>query len=227
MHADLEAALSYTFHRAELLNQALTHRSYSAQHNERLEFIGDAALNCVIALALYQQFPNLPEGDLSRLRANLVNRHFLYQHAQRLQLRSYIKLGEGELRSGGAERPSIISDALEAVFGAILLDGGFTAAQSVIQGLYASDLARIDPRELDKDPKTRLQEFLQGQRYALPEYKVVQISGEAHRQTFEVSCLIAALDINCVGKGASRRAAEQEAAAAAYQIAVQLNKGHF
>jgi ribonuclease-3 len=214
------AALGHVFRRPELLHQALTHRSFAAEHNERLEFIGDGVLNCAIALMLYERFPQMPEGDLSRMRAGLVNRDTLHRHAAALGLGATIRLGEGEAKSGGAARPSILADALEAVLGAIFLDAGYAAAHAAIERIYADDLAGADT-EIAKDPKTRLQEWLQGRRLPVPEYAIVEIRGEAHLQTFEVACRIAALDIAATGTGASRRAAEQAAAAQAYEQATR------
>ena len=214
------AALGHVFRRPELLHQALTHRSFAAEHNERLEFIGDGVLNCAIALMLYERFPQMPEGDLSRMRAGLVNRDTLHRHAAALELGATIRLGEGEAKSGGAARPSILADALEAVFGAIFLDAGYAAAHTAIERIYADDIAGADT-EIAKDPKTRLQEWLQGRRLPVPEYAIVEIRGEAHLQTFEVACRIAALDIAATGTGASRRAAEQAAAAQAYEQATR------
>jgi ribonuclease-3 len=209
--------LAYEFRRPDLLRQALTHRSYGVPHNERLEFVGDAILNCVVGLALFARFPDMPEGGLSRVRANLVNRDTLALLARRLELGSVIHLGEGESRSGGDDRASILADALEAVFGAVLLDGGFAAAQSVIEGVYADLLRDADPATLGKDPKTRLQEWLQARRIAVPEYAVTETSGDAHAQRFAVECRIPALAITTRGAGTSRRAAEQDAAARAIQ----------
>jgi ribonuclease-3 len=221
MDAALAARLGYSFREPGLLQQALTHRSFGAQHNERLEFIGDGLLNCVIALTLYERFPQLPEGELSRVRASLVNRNTLHLLAQQLALHSYLRLGEGEIKSGGAQRPSILADCLEALIGAVFLDGGFDAARAVVTHLYTDLLAELDPQHMSKDPKTRLQEYLQGKRLPLPNYSVVDVSGEAHNQTFTVSCRIEALDIEVAGVGASRRAAEQQAAEAAYADAVR------
>jgi ribonuclease-3 len=212
----LRDRLGYAFRRPELLAQALTHRSRGAAHNERLEFVGDAVLNCAIAAALYGRFPQVPEGELSRIRATLVNRETLARLAAALEIGNVLKLGEGEQRSGGATRPSIIADALEAVFGAVFLDGGYDAARAVIEGLYAAELAKIDPALLGKDPKTNLQEWLQGRRIALPDYGVIGVSGEAHAQTFTVECRIPALGIAAQGSGPSRRSAEQDAARRAY-----------
>jgi ribonuclease-3 len=225
MPADAPAAvLGHAFRRPELLRQALTHRSFAAEHNERLEFIGDSVLNCAIALMLYERFPQLPEGDLSRMRASLVNRDTLYRHAAALDLGASIRLGEGEMKSGGATRPSILADALEAVFGAIFLDGGFGDVYAAIERVYAADISGADTDAIAKDPKTRLQEWLQARRLPVPEYAIVQIHGEAHLQTFEVVCRIAAFDVAATGTGASRRAAEQAAAVRAYDQATQATQ---
>jgi ribonuclease-3 len=212
---DLEQRLGYTFRDPALLSRALTHRSHSAEHNERLEFVGDAVLNCAVAAALYRRFPQLPEGDLSRIRANLVNRDCLLLRAQDLGMSGLVRLGEGEVKSGGASRPSILADATEAVFGAIFLDGGFDAAGKVIEHCYAEAVSAVDPAASGKDPKTRLQEWLQAKGMPLPEYTITAIDGEAHRQTFTVSCRVHALGRGTTGHGASRRVAEQEAARAA------------
>jgi len=212
--------LGYTFDQPSLLRQALTHRSYGAQHNERLEFIGDAALDCIIAVVLYERFPGLDEGELSRARANLVNRDTLSALAQGLALQEHVLLGEGETKSGGAQRSSILADSLEAIVGAVFLDGGFAAARKVVEAIYADMLAGLDPERMDKDPKTRLQEFLQAKRLPLPAYTVTKISGEQHNQTFEVACRVDILNIDARGSGTNRRAAEQEAAEAALDQAV-------
>ncbi|PMS19417.1 ribonuclease III [Trinickia dabaoshanensis] len=208
----LESRLRYEFRNAELLRQALTHRSHSASHNERLEFLGDSVLNCAVAALLYQRFGKLDEGDLSRVRANLVKQQSLYEIAQALNISDGLRLGEGELRSGGFRRPSILADAFEAILGAIFLDGGFDAAQTVIKRLYIPILDHIDPRTLGKDAKTLLQEYLQGHKIALPTYTVVATHGAAHNQQFEVECSVPKLDVKVSGSGASRRAAEQAAA---------------
>lgn len=215
----VQQRIGYTFQDGELLRRALTHRSFSATHNERLEFLGDSVVNCTVALALYQKFPDLPEGELSRLRASLVSQPALAALAETLDLGSQLKLGEGEIKSGGAERPSILSDALEAVMGAVLLDGGFDAARDVVNGIFKSSLASINPATTGKDAKTLLQELLQRKRLALPLYTVAAIRGEAHEQEFEVECMIEHLNIRSTGKGSSRRRAEQEAAQLAYQQA--------
>ena len=208
-------ALDHTFTDPSLLRQALTHRSYGVPHNERLEFIGDAILNCVVALTLYERYPDLPEGDLSRARAHLVNKDMLAQVARRLGLGAMIRLGEGEIRSGGAARASILADAMEAVFGAVFLDAGFAEARRTIDAAYADLLRDADPATLGKDPKTRLQEWLQAQRLPVPEYAIVATTGEAHAQQFAVECRIRGLAIIATGSGSSRRAAEQDAAASA------------
>ena len=212
---DAMLCLDYTFRSADLLRQALTHRSFGTPNYERLEFVGDAVLNCVVGVTLFERFPALPEGDLSRVRAGLVNQESLARVARRLGLGDAIRLGEGELRSGGTDRASILADAMEAVFGAVFLDGGFDAARKVIDTCYAEVLAHADPAALGKDPKTRLQEWLQARRMPVPEYAVTSTSGEAHSQLFTVECRVPALSIVATGQGPSRRAAEQEAAAAA------------
>ncbi|MCG1017826.1 MULTISPECIES: ribonuclease III [Burkholderiaceae] len=208
----LESRLHYEFRNAELLRQAMTHRSHSATHNERLEFLGDSVLNCVVAALLFQRFGKLDEGDLSRVRANLVKQQSLYEIAQALNIAEALRLGEGELRSGGFRRPSILADTFEAVLGAIFLDGGFDAAQTVIKRLYVPILDHIDPRTLGKDAKTLLQEYLQGHKIALPSYAVIATTGAAHNQQFEVECTVPKLEVKVFGTGASRRAAEQAAA---------------
>ncbi|HZQ59922.1 MAG TPA: ribonuclease III [Casimicrobiaceae bacterium] len=209
--------LGHAFRRPDLLTQALTHRSYGATHNERLEFVGDAVLNCVIATALYERFPDIAEGDLSRLRANLVNRDTLARLGRGLELGASLRVGEGELKSGGKSRPSIIADALEAVFGAIFVDSGFDAARKVVEQVFAQELAQVDPSASGKDPKTRLQEWLQARRVPVPEYTVVSITGEAHAQTFRVECRVPKYRVATTGEGPSRRVAEQQAAESAYR----------
>ena len=208
----IERAIGYVFSSRSIQDQALTHRSFGAVHNERLEFLGDSVLNCVIAQALYERFSEVREGDLSRLRANLVRQETLAEIAQRLGLGEQLRLGEGELKSGGFRRPSILADALEALFGAVFVDGGFEQARKTILMLYEPFLAHLEPRHSGKDAKTALQEFLQGRRLALPQYQLRATHGEAHAQEFEVECLVPELGISTVGRGQSRRAAEQEAA---------------
>jgi ribonuclease-3 len=210
--ARLQQQLGYSFASVGLLEQALTHRSFGEPNNERLEFLGDSLLNAVTAIALFAAFPQLREGELSRLRASLVRQEGLHRVAVELGLGEHLRLGEGELRSGGHRRPSILADALEAVFGGVYLDGGFDAAKGVIDRLYASQIAGLDPRAAGKDPKTALQEWLQARRKPLPRYAMVDARGEAHAQEFEIECVIPAFDLNTRGCGGSRRAAEQQAA---------------
>ena len=209
---DLTKRLPYKFVETNLLTQALTHRSYSAKNNERLEYLGDGALNFIIANQLFQRFPVLDEGDLSRLRAQLVKEATISEIALSLDLGDALKLGEGELKSAGWRRPSILADALEAIIGAVYLDGGFAAAEALVLNLYADKLNTIDPKVIDKDPKSLLQELLQGKKVAVPEYAVVHTGGEAHAQVFIVECFIQKMDIRTVGEGTSRRIAEQKAA---------------
>lgn len=214
----LEQAIGHSFSDAFLLQTALTHRSHSSPHNERLEFLGDSILNAVVAHQLFIRFPDVPEGDLSRLRANLVRQDSLHQLALSLTLGNYLRLGEGELKSGGVHRPSILADALEAIFGAVWLDAGFDAANQVIAGLYAQMLNAIVPGQPIKDAKTRLQEYLQGKRLPLPKYLLTATEGEAHAQQFKVACEIERLRIRTEGQGGSRRAAEQIAAEEALKV---------
>ncbi|VCU72100.1 Ribonuclease 3 [Pigmentiphaga humi] len=215
--------IGYTFKNKSLLEQALTHRSHSSRHNERLEFLGDSVLNCAIASLLYDRFARIDEGDLSRLRANLVKQASLAEIAQRIELSRFLRLGEGELKSGGFRRPSILADTLEAIFGAIFMDGGFDAACAVIARLYQPVLETVDPKTLGKDAKTLLQEYLQGRKIALPVYTVLATHGAAHSQEFEVECAIPKLDVQVVGIGGSRRAAEQAAAKQALEAALAAN----
>lgn len=224
MAESLRLKLDYTFHRPELLRQALTHRSFGTPHNERMEFVGDAVLNCVVGTVLYERFPALPEGDLSRARAGLVNGDTLARVARRLGIGDAILLGEGEAKSGGADRASILADALEALFGAVYLDGGFDAARRVIVTCYADVLRDADPGTLGKDPKTRLQEWLQARRWPVPEYVVTATSGDPHDQHFTVECRIPRLAIVTSGEGSNRRAAEQAAAEAANALAVAAER---
>jgi ribonuclease-3 len=214
----LQVRLGYAFRDRGLLQLATTHRSFSADHNERLEFLGDSVLNLAVAHLLYAQLSQLPEGDLSRVRANLVKQDTLQQLAQQLELSKVLRLGEGELRSGGAKRPSILADALEAVIGAVYLDGGYTAAQSLVQRLFQEVDIRPEMQAAAKDAKTELQEWLQGRKIALPQYTVIATTGAAHRQTFEVACEVPQLRQSQRGLGPSRRTAEQAAAAALLDI---------
>jgi ribonuclease-3 len=215
--SELQIRLGYAFRQHALLQQAVTHRSFSADHNERLEFLGDSVLNLSVAHMLYAQLANLPEGDLSRVRANLVKQDTLHQLAKNLDLPAVMRLGEGEMRSGGQNRPSILADALEAIIGAVYLDGGYKDAQALVERLFAQVDIKPDMQAVGKDPKTELQEWLQGRKLALPKYTVVGTSGAAHRQQFEVSCEVTELRQTQQGSGASRRAAEQAAAAAMLQ----------
>jgi ribonuclease-3 len=217
----LQQALGYTFSRPELLLQALTHRSSGAANNERLEFLGDSVLNCAVARALYDAFPDLPEGSLSRLRANLVRQETLADIATALKIGDNLRMGEGELKSGGFRRPSILADALESLFGAIFLEAGFDVAHRVVRGLFDPLVAQIDPRASGKDAKTQLQELLQSRRLPLPTYQLVSTEGEAHDQSFTVECVLAKPALVTRGTGKSRRAAEQDAA---HQACVALQK---
>lgn len=210
--AALEHRLGHAFRDPELARQALTHRSHGTPHNERLEFLGDSLLNCAVATLLYARFPKLPEGDLSRLRAALVNQASLSAVATGLGLGDRLRLGEGELKSGGFRRPSILADSLEALLGAVYLDAGFDAMLGAVERLLGDRLESRDGLPVDKDPKTALQELLQGRKLQLPRYSVQRTEGEAHEQTFTVECRVDDLGIAAAGQGASRRAAEQAAA---------------
>jgi ribonuclease-3 len=210
----LQQRLAYRFKDEALLQRALTHRSFSADHNERLEFLGDSVLNLAVAHLVYERLSGLPEGDLSRVRANLVRQETLAELARSLDLSSMLRLGEGEQRSGGKQRPSILADALEAVLGAVYLDAGFDAANALVRRLFRHVDIRPEMKAAARDPKTGLQEWLQARRMALPLYRVLATYGAAHQQTFEVECQVAALKRSATGTGPSRRAAEQAAAAA-------------
>jgi len=214
----LQERLQYSFSDSRLLVRALTHRSFSADHNERLEFLGDSVLNLAVAHLLFERLRDLPEGDLSRVRANLVKQDTLHRLALGLGLTGVLRLGEGEMRSGGRQRPSILADALEAVIGAVYLDAGHAAADALVRRLFQA--VEINPRmqAAAKDPKTELQEWLQGRKMQLPQYRVVGTQGAAHQQTFDVSCDIPERALSQRGSGGSRRAAEQAAAAAMLQI---------
>ncbi len=214
----LNQYLDYHFKNPKLLEQALTHRSYSATNNERLEFLGDGALNFIIAHQLFLRFSQLSEGDLSRLRAQMVKESTLCELATMLNLGAALNLGEGELKSAGRRRPSILADALEAIIGAIYLDGGYVAAEAVVIKLYAKLLDNIDPKVIGKDSKSHLQEILQARKIEVPDYQVVATEGEAHAQIFRVECVIAQLNLSTVGEGSSRRAAEQKAAQSALAL---------
>ena len=206
-----ETRIDYIFNDQELLRRALTHRSFQKQNNERLEFLGDSILGFIVAESLYHQFPRAPEGDLTKMRARLVRQSTLADLARKLGISEFLILGEGELKSGGAERDSILSDALEAVFGAVYLDGGFRNAKTIVLKLFADKLIEINSEDL-KDNKTRLQEMLQKKEKPLPVYGVLNQTGEAHDLTFEVKCEIEHPDSPFLAQGRSRRTAEQNAA---------------
>jgi ribonuclease-3 len=211
---ELQRRLQHEFSNTSLLTQALTHRSFSADHYERLEFLGDSVLNLAVSDLLYARLASLPEGDLSRVRANLVKQETLHQLAVGLGLPDVMRLGEGEVRSGGQKRPSILADTLEALIGAVYLDGGFAVAQALVHRLF--EAVEINPTmdAIGKDPKTELQEWLQGRKMKLPLYKVVGTIGAAHKQSFDVECEIPELRLTERGIGGSRRSGEQAAAAA-------------
>lgn len=221
---DLTRRLNYTFNDTLLLEEALTHRSMGAHNNERLEFLGDSVLNFVIAEVLYKNCPELREGDLSRLRASLVNGESLADIARELELGNYLRLGSGELRSGGFRRSSILADAVEGILGAVYCDTGFESCRELILRLYENKLNNLPQIDTLKDPKTRLQELLQSRQYALPVYDVKEIKGKAHNQVFYVECRINELDYVARAKGGSRRKAEQAAAKIAFdQLKEKLN----
>ena len=213
----LQRGLQHEFADIGLLNRAVTHRSFSSDHNERLEFLGDSVLGLAVADLLYQRLSALPEGDLSRVRANLVKQDTLHQLALGLGLPEVIRLGEGEAKSGGKKRPSILADALEAVIGAVYLDAGYAAAQGLVQRLYKAVEINPEMEAIGKDPKTELQEWLQARKMNLPLYRVVGALGAAHQQTFDVECEIIEFNFSERGIGGSRRAGEQAAAAAMLQ----------
>ncbi|MDP2820406.1 MAG: ribonuclease III [Polaromonas sp.] len=217
MSPDLQALqkrLEHEFSSPRLLQQALTHRSFSADHNERVEFLGDSVLNLAVAGLLYERLSELPEGDLSRVRANLVKQDTLHQLAVQLGLPALLRLGEGEAKSGGRKRPSILADALEAVIGAVYLDAGFDKASQLVRSLFSAVEINPHMQAIGKDPKTELQEWLQGRKMNLPIYRVVGTLGAAHKQTFDVECEISEYGRAERGIGGSRRAGEQAAAAA-------------
>lgn len=218
----LQRRLQHPFANAALLKRALTHRSYSADHNERLEFLGDAVLNLAVADLLYERLQQLPEGDLSRVRANLVKQDTLHKLSVDLGVAACIRLGEGEVRSGGSKRPSILADALEAVIGAVYLDGGYVAAQALVRRMFGAVEINPTMAAIGKDAKTELQEWLQGRKLRLPVYRVVGTLGVAHQQSFDVECEIVEMNLSERGIGGSRRAGEQAAAAAMLQT---LRKG--
>ena len=209
----LYQTLNYRFRDVALLRQALTHRSAAGNNNERLEFLGDAVLDFVISDAVFKARPDAPEGDLSKLRSSMVKDTTLATIAQEIGIGEHLVLGSGERKTGGHRRESILADALEAIFGAAYLDSGFAAAREMIEKVYASRLGSLPDVEELRDSKTRLQEWLQGRKMSLPDYELTSVSGQAHKQTFEVSCTVAETDFVTHGKSTTRRKAEQQAAA--------------
>jgi ribonuclease-3 len=210
----LQGRLGHAFATPALLQRAVTHRSFSADHNERLEFLGDSVLNLSVAALLFDRLKTLPEGDLSRVRANLVKQDTLHELANGLRISDVLRLGDGEARSGGFKRPSILADALEAIIGAVFLDAGFAAADALVQRLFNGLEIQPQMAAVGKDPKTELQEILQGRKLPVPTYKVVATVGAAHKQTFDVECEVPSMNLRERGIGGSRRAGEQAAAAA-------------
>ncbi|ODP95549.1 MULTISPECIES: ribonuclease III [Salinivibrio] len=217
----LQREIGYQFNNAALLELALTHRSANGTHNERLEFLGDSILSFVIADDLYHRFPKVDEGDMSRMRATLVRGNTLAEIGREFSLGEVLRLGPGELKSGGYRRDSILADAVEALIGAIFLDSDIDTVQRIILNWYQQRLNTIEPGVSQKDPKTRLQEHLQGKRKPLPSYTVMKVRGEAHNQEFTVECQVAGLERSVIGKGSSRRKAEQAAAELALQKLAQ------
>ena len=208
----LQRRIGYRFSEGALLTRALTHRSFGADHNERLEFLGDAVLNLAVSGLLFERFGGSDEGDLTRVRAHLVREDSLHRVALQLGLPEVLRLGDGEARGGGAQRASILADALEAVIGATFLEGGFDAARALVQGLFGEVIKTTDVASWSKDAKTELQEWLQARRLPVPTYRISATRGQAHAQTFEVECVVPALNLTERGEGRSRRVAEQEAA---------------
>ena len=211
-HPVLERRIGHRFKDPALLAQALTHRSFGSPHNERLEFLGDGVIACVIAEELYARFPGIPEGKLHLLKTGLVRETALAQVARGVKLSEFLRLGAGESSSGGADRPSILADAMEAVYGAVFLDGGYATVQGVVRRTFGELLEKLDPGQSVKDAKTRLQELLQGRGKNPPQYRVVATAGISPRQIFEVECVAAGLGLSSSGSGSSRRRAEQHAA---------------
>jgi len=208
----LQRKLGHVLTDRSLLVQALTHRSFGQPNNERFEFLGDSVLNCAMSMALFRRFPDLREGELSRIRASLVCQDALARVATDLDLGACLLMGEGELRGGGFRRPSILADALEALIAAVFLDAGFEAARALVERLFEPLLAEVDPAAPSKDPKTALQEWLQGRKIALPTYAMIRVLGQAHAQEFEVACEVPKFSLRTLGRGSSRRAAEQRSA---------------
>jgi ribonuclease III len=208
----LQQRLGHRFSDGVLLTRALTHRSFGSDHNERLEFLGDAVLSLAVSSLLFERFAGSDEGDLTRVRAHLVREDSLHRVALMIGLPDVVRLSEGEARGGGAQRPSILADALEALIGATFLDGGFDPAQAVVQRLFGDIIDNTDLESWTKDAKTELQEWLQARRLPVPAYRIAATRGQAHAQTFDVECAVPALGLTQTGEGRSRRAAEQEAA---------------
>lgn len=219
----LQHVLGYTYKNTDLLQQALTHRSAHYKHNERLEFLGDSVLGFIISDALYKQFPEVPEGDLSRMRATLVKGLTLAEIAREFELSENLILGPGELKSGGFRRDSILADTVEALIGAMYLDSDMETTRERVLAWYAKRLEAIKPGVGQKDAKTQLQEWLQGRKLELPQYQVIEVKGEAHNQEFTIHCVITGLEAPVMGKGTSRRKAEQKAAEQALQQLEQLS----
>lgn len=209
---DLQGRIGHRFRQAALLERALTHRSFGADHNERLEFLGDAVLSLAVSSLLFERFAGSDEGDLTRVRAHLVREDSLHRMALQLGLPDVVRLSDGEARGGGAQRASILADALEAVIGAVFLDAGFDAARALVQRLFGEVIAGTEIGGWAKDAKTELQEWLQARRLPVPTYRIAATRGQAHAQTFEVECVVPALGLTQAGEGRSRRQAEQEAA---------------
>ena len=210
--AALQQRLGYRFNQGALLSRALTHRSFGIDHNERLEFLGDAVLQTAVSALLYERFAGSDEGDMTRVRAHLVREDSLHRMALTLALPEVVRLSEGEARGGGAQRASILADALEALIGAVFLDGGFTPARALVQRLFGETIATTEVDSWSKDAKTELQEWLQARKLAVPAYRIAATHGQAHAQTFDVECVVASLGLTEHGEGKSRRVAEQEAA---------------
>ena len=208
----LQQRLGYRFAQQSLLARALTHRSAGADHNERLEFLGDAVLQTAVSAVLYERFAGSDEGDLTRVRAHLVREDSLHRVALSIGLPAVLRLSDGEARGGGAQRPSILADALEAVIGATFLDGGYASAHAMVEGLFGETIATTEVDGWSKDAKTELQEWLQARRLSVPAYRIVATRGQAHAQTFDVECAVESLGLAEHGEGKSRRVAEQEAA---------------
>ena len=211
-HPVLERRIGHRFKDPALLEQALTHRSFGSPHYERLEFLGDSVLGCAVTELLFRRHPALPEGKLSRMRAGLIREESLARVARDLGIAAFLRLDESTARNEGAERPSILADALEAVYGAVFLDGGYSAAQDVIARTFGTALSQLDPDTVEKDAKTQLQEYLQAKRRAKPQYRVVSTSGAKQSLIFEVECAVDDLDLKTTGNGSSRQRAEQQAA---------------